>query len=150
MGSHVFKCIHLGDVAKLQCVFIIPQTIQENMTSLRQCKSLYEWQCVLSSEWRTHNDLYMGVWPHFFDWIAGVAIYAGAWAIDHRNGDVAVNQANSLQHGPLCPAIWNSHVFKGCFTTKKNLIITNNRPLWTYQHSHIYILYKAIRLNKSR
>lgn len=143
----VTRCTKLLNKYGQPCV-IIPQAVilkdQVYMTPLKQCKSLYEWQCVLSSEWRTHNDLYIGVWPHFFDWIAGVAIYAGAWAIDHRNGDVAVNQANSLQHGPLCPTIRNGHVFKGCFTATKIRIITKNRPLWAFQHSHIYFLNKAI------
>lgn len=109
VGNRVLKCIYLCCSVFSLCIKLLYQ---------KSKKSLHEWQCVLSSEWRTHNDLYMGVWPHFFDWIAGVAIYAGAWAIDHRNGDVAVNQANSLQHGPLCPAIRNGHVFKGCFTAK--------------------------------
>lgn len=59
----------------------------------------------------------MGVWPQLFDGVAGVAVYAGAGAVDDGHGDVGVDQANTLQHGPLGPTVGNRHVLESRLTT---------------------------------
>lgn len=63
----------------------------------------------------THNDFYIR--PGFLHCISRVAVDARPRSVNERNGDVASDPVDPLQHRPLCPSVGNGHVPKGRLST---------------------------------
>lgn len=70
---------------------------------------------------RTYPDFY--IWSGFLERLSRVTVNAGPWSIDERNGNVRLDLADPLQHGPLCPAIGDSHVLKGGLSTETQISV---------------------------
>lgn len=66
---------------------------------------------------QTYYDVHMRAWPHPFEGDARDAVYAGAGAINDGDGDIRLQLVNPLQHWPLGPATWRSHILKSSFPT---------------------------------
>lgn len=70
-----------------------------------------------STHTQTYYDVHMRAWPHPFEGDARDAVYAGAGAINDGDGDIRLQLVNPLQHWPLGPATWRSHILKSSFPT---------------------------------
>lgn len=85
---------------------------------------------------RSYCDFHVG--SGFLEGVSGVAVDAGARPVDEGHGNVGLDLADPLQHGPLGPAVGDGHVRKRRFSAETERC--NDRGINSVFISIVYVI----------